>query len=209
MKGAFGNEGALRFFSKLANSTVRPRESTRGTPAYKKALELHQEASQHVRDDKTCLEATRPIALGRECEVTTLMKLQDARDIYERRSTNLSDVVRQLNFAGIAIIWLLRTGDNTLPYSKGLLWPLGLFAGSATFDLFHYAYATAAWGIFYRLQEKKPENNAETEIHVPGAINWISFVFLWGKTGLTIAAYCFLVVYIFDYLARPWSLAAR
>ena len=106
------------------------------------------------------------------------MKLQDARDIYERHSTKLSDVVRQLNFAGIAIIWLLRAGDNTLPYSKGLLWPLGLFAGSATFDLFHYAYASAAWGIFHRLQEKKPKNNAETEIHAPGAINWISLIFL-------------------------------
>jgi len=78
-----------------------------------------------------------------------------------------------------------------------------LFVGSATFDLLHYAYASAAWGIFNRVQEKKHEHNAEAEIHAPRVINWISLVFFWGKTALTVAAYCFLVVYIFDYLAHP------
>src|SRR5882724_5194543 len=85
------------------------------------------------------------------------MKLKDALKIYYERSTKLSDVVRQLNFAGIAVIWLFRTGDKTggIPYSECLLWPLGLLIGSATFDLLHYAYASAAWGIFHRVKKKK------------------------------------------------------
>jgi hypothetical protein len=136
------------------------------------------------------------------------MKLKDARDIYYQRSTKLSEVVRQLNFAGIAVIWLFRTGEKTggIPYSDCLLWPLGLLIGSATLDLLHYAYASAAWGIFHRVQEKKlqNENNPEGEIHAPDTINWVSLVFFWGKTILSVAAYCFLVTYIARYLASPW-----
>jgi hypothetical protein len=77
--------------------------------------------------------------------------------------------------------------------------------GSATLDLLHYAYASAAWGIFHRVQEKKlqNENNLEGEIHAPDAINWVSLVFFWGKTILSVAAYCFLVTYIARYLASP------
>jgi len=137
------------------------------------------------------------------------MKLKDALKIYYERSTKLSDVVRQLNFAGIAVIWLFRTGDKTggIPYSECLLWPLGLLIGSATFDLLHYAYASAAWGIFHRVQEKKlqKEKNLEGEFHAPKSINWLSLIFFWGKTILCIAAYCFLVTYIARYLASPWT----
>jgi hypothetical protein len=137
------------------------------------------------------------------------VKLKEARDNYDRRSSKLSDVVRQLNFAGLAVIWLFRTGDKTggIPYSNCLLWPLGLFICSATFDLLHYAYASAAWGIFHRLQEKKLKDDpqrAEREIHAPDWINWLSIFFFCGKTILTMAAYGFLVMYIAHYLARPW-----
>ena len=134
------------------------------------------------------------------------MNLKEARDNYDRRSTKLSDVVRQLNFAGIAVIWLLRTGDKTggIPYSNCLLWPLGLLICSATFDLLHYAYASAAWGIFHRLQEKKLKDDpqrAVVEIHAPDAINWLSLFFFWGKTIFTVAAYCFLIAYIARFLS--------
>jgi hypothetical protein len=135
------------------------------------------------------------------------VNLKEARDNYSKRSTKLSDVVRQLNFAGIAVIWLLRTGDNTggIPYSDCLLWPLGLFICSATFDLLHYAYASAAWGIFHRLEEKKLKDDAEratVEIHAPNAINWLSLFFFWGKTIFTVAAYCFLIAYIARFLSH-------
>jgi hypothetical protein len=137
------------------------------------------------------------------------VKLKDALDIYYQRSTNLSDVVRQLNFAGIAVIWLFRTGDKNagIPYSDLLLWPLGLFIASATFDLLQYAYASAAWGIFHRKQEKKLNNDPEADFHAPGAINWLSNVFFWGKAILTVAAYCLLVRYIAGHLIAHHSIS--
>ena len=130
------------------------------------------------------------------------MNLKDARDYYNQRSSKLSDVVRQLNFAGIAIIWLFRTGEKAggIPYNDSLLWPLGLLVGSATFDLLHYAYASAAWGIFHRVKEKQLHNDENAQFLAPDAINWLSNIFFWGKALLTIAAYILLVIYIAHYL---------
>ena len=137
------------------------------------------------------------------------MKLEDAREIYYQRSTKLSDVVRQLNFAGIAIIWLFRVGDENagIPYSDFLLWPLGCLITSATFDLLHYAYASAAWGIFHRRQEKKLSNDPEADFHAPGTINWLSNFFFWGKALLTVAAYALLIRYVAGYLIAHHSCA--
>lgn len=159
------------------------------------------------------------------------MKLADAQDTYERRTTRLSEIVRQLNFAGIAVIWLFRSGDKTggIPYTDALLWPLGLFIISAGFDLLQFAYASAAWGIFSRQQEKKlnqrlvemerkrgneernrRRGNVETKTaddevddeidEAPGPINWISNSFFWGKAILTVVGYYFLISYIARYL---------
>lgn len=130
------------------------------------------------------------------------MKLKDAREYYNQRSTKLSEVVRQLNFAGIAVIWLFRTGEKTggIPYNDSLLWPLGFLVASATFDLLQYAYASAAWGIFHRAKEKELNHNQETEFHAPAAINWLSNFFFWGKAIMTVAAYFLLVTYIVHYL---------
>jgi len=141
------------------------------------------------------------------------MKLEEAQDTYERRTARLSEIVRQLNFAGIAVIWLFRSGDKTggIPYNDALLWPLGLFIISAAFDLLQFAYASAAWGIFSRHQEKKlnernakikdPNVEPDDEIDdAPGAINWVSNFFFWGKAILTVVGYYFLICYIARYL---------
>jgi hypothetical protein len=139
------------------------------------------------------------------------MKLKDAREYYNQRSSKLSEVVRQLNFAGIAIIWLFRTGDKTggIPYNDFLIWPLGLLVASATFDLLHYAYASAAWGIFHRVKEKELHHNEEAEFLAPDAINWLSNILFWGKAMLTVAAYILLVIYIGHYLTlHPQPLKA-
>jgi len=139
------------------------------------------------------------------------MKLKDAREYYSQRSTKLSEVVRQLNLAGIAVIWLFRTGEKTggIPYNDSLLWPLGMLVASATFDLLHYAYASAAWGIFHRQKEKNLDHNQDKEFHAPAAINWPTNFFFWGKAILTVAAYFLLVGYIAHYLAtQPQPLKA-
>jgi hypothetical protein len=139
------------------------------------------------------------------------MKLKDAREYYTQRTAKLSEVVRQLNFAGIAVIWLFRTGEKNggIPYSDSLLWPLGLLVASATFDLLQYASASAAWGIFHRQKEKELKRNQDAKFHAPAKINWFSNFCFWAKTGVTVIAYVLLVSYIARYLViHPQPLKA-
>jgi hypothetical protein len=89
------------------------------------------------------------------------MKVKEAKKAYYELSGILSERMRNLCFAGIAIVWIFRVGDSDIP--DDLLLPLVLFVLSLSCDLLHYIYASAAWRIFYRMCEKKGmEDDQET-----------------------------------------------
>lgn len=115
------------------------------------------------------------------------MKLNDAREHYYTFSATLSNVNRQLCFAGIAVIWIFVTkeadGNYTLP--SNLLFPLGCFVGGLTLDLLHYFVASASWGIFHRIKEKS-EIGEDTEFVAPRQINWAPNILFWSKSILTL-----------------------
>ncbi len=63
--------------------------------------------------------------------------LEKFRESYYELSGKASDTARNLAFAGIAIIWIFRTGEgvaNKIP--QAIFWPLGLFAVALALDLF-------------------------------------------------------------------------
>jgi hypothetical protein len=131
------------------------------------------------------------------------MTLKEADEIYDKRSTRASEVGRQLNFAGIAIIWLFRSGDKAsggIPYSDTLLLPLVLFIGAATFDLLQYLYASAAWGTLHRSKEIKLGHDPAVRFTAPGWINRPSTILFWAKSILTMTGFCLLIYYIAPYL---------
>ena len=126
------------------------------------------------------------------------MKLSDYRQEYYGYSSKLSEITRQLNFAGIAIIWIFRVGDKNgggIPFAPSLLWVLYLFAVSLAFDLGHYIYATAAWGLFCRRKEKAGVKEDKV-LKAPIKINWPTLGFFWGKVCLNVVGYLALIVYI-------------
>lgn len=91
------------------------------------------------------------------------MKLSEIRSDYVRYSTKLSDINRQLIFAGIAIVWLFRistTDGITIP--QDLLYPLLLFVASFLFDLIQYLVQSVIWYIYYWI--KKSSNVSEDDI---------------------------------------------
>jgi len=135
------------------------------------------------------------------------MNLQEAREIYGKRTSKLSEVVRQLNFAGIGIIWVFRVGEKSggIPYSQFLLWPLGLLIVSATCDILHYAYGSAAWGIFHSLKEKELKHDGSKIFRAPRQINWPSNFFFWSKASSTVVAFALLI----QYVAHNLALSAR
>jgi len=126
------------------------------------------------------------------------MKLHDARENYYVNTGKASDLVRQLGFAAIAIIWLFKIdegGVTRIPPS--LLVPLLLVVVALAADFLQYALASAIWGLYQRHQEKRILSE-ETEFRAPASINWPAIVFFWGKIVCIVVAYC----YLFKFLAR-------
>jgi len=130
------------------------------------------------------------------------MKLSEYRETYEYFSGKLSDVARQLAFAGIALVWLFKIDIKPVPKVPGeLLLPLALIAIGLLCDLLHYIVATCIWQKFHRTNEKRRRTLSDDEdIEAP----WfypipINFLFLL-KIG------CILVglVLIGVYAARQW-----
>ena len=125
------------------------------------------------------------------------MKLTDAREAYYTFSGKLSDVVRQLDLAGVALIWLFAlkadNGDITIPCA--LRWPLGLFVVSLASDIMQYLCATIAWGCFHRHKEKQGVAD-NVDIYAPKQLNWLPLFFFWLKTLLNLAGYAFIIMFI-------------
>ena len=84
------------------------------------------------------------------------MKLSDYTKDYYEFSGKASDITRNLAFAGIALVWILKGGTaTTLRIQHELLIPLALFVLCLGFDLLQYIAATCVWGIFQWYQERK------------------------------------------------------
>lgn len=63
-----------------------------------------------------------------------------------------SDVGRQLAFAGIATVWLLRDGTATRPISSQLFYALLFLSIALLIDFLQYAYCSRVWRKFYNEQ---------------------------------------------------------
>ena len=124
------------------------------------------------------------------------MEITKARDAYKYYTGKASDCNRSLSFAGIAVIWIFRTGEQDQPHlPKVLILALGLFAVSLAFDLLHYLVSSAIWGTFHRFKEKSIENEND-DIQAPPWINWPGNFFFWMKFLYTIAGYSLLGYFI-------------
>ena len=121
------------------------------------------------------------------------------REDYEFFTGKVSEIVRQLNLAGIAIIWIFRVGKEAggIQYSPSLKWSLGLFVLSLTFDLVQYVYQSIVWGLLntYYFQKHQDE---EKNVEVSGTWNYIALIFFWFKAAFTIFAYISLFKSIYQ-----------
>ncbi len=122
------------------------------------------------------------------------MKLKDALENYYTFSASLSNVNRQLCFAGIAVIWVFviknDNGAHTLP--SNLIFPLGCYVLGLAFDLSHYIAASITWGLYHRHKEKSGIS-PDTEFQAPRTLNWPAISFFWLKTLCTFVGYVALL----------------
>ncbi len=129
------------------------------------------------------------------------MKIQEMVDSYHESSGKVSDLARQLAFAGIAVIWVLRVGDDPggLPFSEKLFFPLYLFALALVLDFLQYLYKTALWGSLNRKYWKRHQSN-EVDVSISGLVNWPTHGFFWGKIFAVTLGFAELIAFIYSHL---------
>lgn len=123
------------------------------------------------------------------------MKLADYRGDYYAFSAKASDISRQLSFAGIALIWILRSKSAEPIIPKELLLPAAIFVGALALDLLQAIYSTFVWGLFswyHEWQDKDPGK----DLDAPAWFNWPTLTFFWGKVLAVIFAYLMALRYV-------------
>lgn len=130
------------------------------------------------------------------------MKIRDlerAKDVFTGKA---SDLVRQFAFAGIAVIWLVRTSNSAHPIPESLAPVLALFGVALAGDVLQYAISSLIWTVYYR--NKLRENLADdTEFEEPGWLPKPAYVLFWLKIVAALAAWLWLT----KYLIEMWQLA--
>ena len=132
------------------------------------------------------------------------MKIFEIRDAYYQASGKVSEIVRQLSLAGIAVIWVFRIGGENsggVRYTSDSLWALGLLVAALGADLMQYVYNTLLWGWLNRRYWKKYKNN-ERDVDVSEWVNWATLLLFWIKVIFALVAYGLLVHSIIDQLKR-------
>lgn len=106
----------------------------------------------------------------------TLAEIDEAK---KAATGKASDVARQLAFAGLAVVWILREASGN-PIGPALVAPLLLLVACLSLDLLQYVWCSFIWTVFYNYQFEKHRSDKK-EVDIPDAINWISYGCFWLK----------------------------
>jgi len=128
------------------------------------------------------------------------VKLNDALENYYYYTGKTSEIVRQLGFAGIAIVWIFRTDVGGRPTVPPELLPAALFiVMGLTLDLLQYVGGSVIWGIYHRKKEVEG-TGAEAEFLAPPQINWLTLFLFWSKTVVMVIAYVLVLRFLYSRL---------
>jgi len=124
------------------------------------------------------------------------MKLKDARERYEFSSGKVSEIIRQLGLAGIALIWVFKTevaGKQIIP--PDLSFSAKLIVIALGLDLLHYLAATTVWGTYNTIKEYQ-DTSESAEFQAPRLINWPALAFFWAKIVIMLWAYGYILKFL-------------
>jgi hypothetical protein len=129
------------------------------------------------------------------------MKIQDYRNDFYAFSGKASDLNRQLAFGAIALIWLFKQdvagqpGQPTVPHE--LILPGILVASALVCDVLQYIIASLIWFCYYRWKEFRGATDDEDVGRHSGWLEVPIWLFFAAKLGSSIAAYYFLILFLF------------
>ena len=124
------------------------------------------------------------------------MNLSEIRKAYEELSGKLSDINRQLCFAGFAIIWIFNQSDKGVSIPKDLYEPAALFSLSLLMDILLYAIPSIIWYIYYWCKRKKGTDESIQEVYEPEYLNIFGWIFWFTKIVFLIWGYSSLAFYL-------------
>lgn len=127
------------------------------------------------------------------------MTLKEIREDYVRYSTNVSELSRNLSYAGIGIVWIFKQSNaqnlttatfmNSIPDELRI--PLILFVVVLILDLLQYVIQTAIWYPYY-LDNKKlhpMDNEEDVNLQEPEKYSIIPWAFWIFKLIIVVVAY--------------------
>jgi hypothetical protein len=124
-------------------------------------------------------------------------------DRYYTNSARASDIARQLSFAGIALIWVVRPippKEGGLGIPRSLVLAVILIVVALACDFLQYFVATTIWHVFAHRKERTC-GSLEQKIECPRQLTWPQEVFFHLKVLAVLAAYALLAVYLWP---RIW-----
>lgn len=128
------------------------------------------------------------------------MKLQKIYDAYDSYSGKASSIVRQLAFAGIAVVWIFRIGNSNAVSAipAALLLPLTFFVATLAADFLHYFAATIMYRLFYAyLEHTHDTHSGDKDIGgIPWWINLPGDLLFWTKCVVMVFGYAGLIAYL-------------
>jgi hypothetical protein len=127
------------------------------------------------------------------------MELKEYKNKAHEYTAKSSEIARQINFAGIGIIWIIRTSNETLELSNSIiLIPLILISISLLFDFCQYFLGGIIWIDFYRKKEKEGVPK-DSDVLSENWRNKILYAFYYFKFFFMIVAYIFIIKALFSY----------
>jgi hypothetical protein len=124
------------------------------------------------------------------------MNLEKAQEAYDYFTVKASDLVRQLGFAGIALIWIFKGTINGREVVPPDLVPAAKWIAVAlSLDLLHYVFGALIWGAYHRFKERQATPKGET-FEAPRMINWPTLACFWGKIVAVGLAYARIIPFL-------------
>lgn len=126
------------------------------------------------------------------------MKLSEYKEDYYFFTGKVSEITRQLGFAGIALIWIFRDDVNgKIIINESLLLPAILIVSALAVDFTHYIVQAITWSLFYQ-HHKKKVSSEESEVTSSERLNIPSWILFSIKVLLIIIAYILIIIFLIN-----------